>query len=165
MSSLVTDETAAQATQLSLCPYCNERPLVQRSDARTCGGDSCRRANRNGCTKLYRQTLEGKAAKAAQHKRWRATPAGKMASAVYGRRGKYGLEPDAYARLYIDQNGQCAICRIRPATAVDHDHGTDHVRALLCRSCNLGLGHFKDDVSSLLAAAAYVQRHASVSHA
>jgi hypothetical protein len=62
---------------------------------------------------------------------------------------KYGLDSDAYRRMLLDQDGECAICR-RPPNAVgplfiDHDHDNDEVRGLLCRSCNFGLGHFQDD--------------------
>src|SRR5947208_2912357 len=61
----------------------------------------------------------------------------------------YGLHSDDYHRMLVEQDGECAICR-RPSVSVgplfiDHDHDNNKVRGLLCNSCNLGLGNFKDD--------------------
>jgi hypothetical protein len=64
---------------------------------------------------------------------------------------RYRLSPDEYHRMLAEQNDVCAICRRHPVSVgplyVDHDH--DHpdkaVRGLLCKGCNFGLGHFKDD--------------------
>ena len=63
--------------------------------------------------------------------------------------GKYGLARGQRARMELEQGGLCAICRKRDSKgrklAVDHSHGTDQVRALLCRNCNVGIGHFSED--------------------
>lgn len=51
----------------------------------------------------------------------------------------YGLEAGEYARLLEAQDGRCAICTRHPRSrrlAVDHDHQTGRVRALLCYTCN-----------------------------
>lgn len=82
------------------------------------------------------------------------------------RASKYGLSIPEYKRLVEAQGGVCAICR-RPETAttkagtpkplsVDHDHDTGEVRGLLCSTCNVGIGMFKDDPSLLRLAAAYL---------
>ena len=53
------------------------------------------------------------------------------------------------------QNYCCAICETdKPGKRakrwfVDHDHKTNKVRKLLCHQCNLGLGHFKENVELL----------------
>ena len=39
---------------------------------------------------------------------------------------------------------------------IDHDHKTGEVRGVLCRSCNLGLGYFKDNVKLLNKAIKYL---------
>ena len=62
-----------------------------------------------------------------------------------------------------EQGGRCAICKTdQPGTPtgvwpVDHNHASKRVRALLCSSCNAGLGHFKDNPGLLRAAAIYVE--------
>lgn len=66
------------------------------------------------------------------------------------------------AELREKQGGCCAICGTPEAEAprkrlhVDHDHGTDTVRGLLCGRCNTGLGMFKDDPGRLAAAIEYL---------
>lgn len=60
------------------------------------------------------------------------------------------------------QGGRCALCGDVPADealCVDHDHATGAIRALLCRRCNLGLGHLRDDVELMRRAADYVEAH------
>jgi hypothetical protein len=71
----------------------------------------------------------------------------------------YGLEPAAYAQLVAEQEGRCSICRDEAALHVDHDHVTGKVRALLCGTCNRGLGHFKDNPVLLRAAITYLEAH------
>ncbi len=81
----------------------------------------------------------------------------------------YGITQADYDAMYEQQGGRCAICRgvkepWEPAggagrqrfLVVDHDHKTGRVRALLCWNCNCGIGHFREDRSIILAAAAYV---------
>ncbi len=61
---------------------------------------------------------------------------------------RYGLFPGEYARMLAEQDGRCAICMNRPAKqrlAVDHDHKTGKVRALICSRCNRALGQFEND--------------------
>ena len=47
--------------------------------------------------------------------------------------------------------------------SVDHCHSGGHVRGLLCNSCNIGLGMFKDNIESLKLedALAIVEKHKS----
>lgn len=83
----------------------------------------------------------------------------------YHIRTKYGIEPDVYDSLFASQGGVCAICKssspgqIRAKHLyIDHDHATGSIRGLLCHPCNAGLGKFRDNPSSLLAAIAYLER-------
>jgi hypothetical protein len=83
-----------------------------------------------------------------------------------------GMTIGAFDSLLASQGGVCAICR-NPETnidntgtgklrkmSVDHDHGTNAVRGVLCNTCNRGLGLFSDSADLLRAAAAYLERHA-----
>lgn len=72
----------------------------------------------------------------------------------------YGITPDEYFSLVDRQQGLCAICKGESKNlelCVDHDHVTGKVRGLLCRTCNLGLGHFKDNSQILSAAISYLR--------
>lgn len=78
---------------------------------------------------------------------------------------EYGLTFEQYQGMIHQQNDQCAIChcsaihRKSNSWHVDHDHQTGKVRGLLCKSCNTGLGQFKDDIALLEAAIKYLQKH------
>jgi hypothetical protein len=69
----------------------------------------------------------------------------------------YGLERTHYDALRLYQNDCCAICQGRMSPPhIDHCHKTGHVRALLCASCNFGLGNFKDSPKLLHKAMEYI---------
>lgn len=76
---------------------------------------------------------------------------------------EYKLTTDEWDALYDKQLGRCAVCLLTLAEAkkvcVDHDHETGKVRGLLCHGCNVGLGHFFDDVASLQRAITYLLEH------
>lgn len=67
---------------------------------------------------------------------------------------------ETYTILWEAQGGVCAICRqaepLNRRLALDHCHGTNRVRGLLCTHCNLALGLLDDDVQRLTAAIAYL---------
>lgn len=54
---------------------------------------------------------------------------------------------------------QCAICGESAVLFMDHCHESDLFRDMLCRSCNTGLGMFKDNPVLLEGAAAYLRLH------
>lgn len=71
------------------------------------------------------------------------------------------IPKDHYQSLLEAQNYSCAICGInaeetKQGLAVDHNHATDEVRGLLCMRCNIGLGYFKDNITSLTNAVNYL---------
>lgn len=78
---------------------------------------------------------------------------------------KFGIGRDDYERMLAEQNGKCAICGTgRPYPneriknfAVDHDHETGKIRALLCSTCNTGIGHLKHSPGILRKAATYLE--------
>jgi hypothetical protein len=69
----------------------------------------------------------------------------KRRCAVKARLAERGLTPQEHAELLAQQDGRCAICRQAAKLDLDHCHATGRTRGLLCRRCNLGLGHFEDD--------------------
>jgi hypothetical protein len=82
-----------------------------------------------------------------------------------------GVDAARYQEMLREQGGVCAICREperhrdglsgKPKDlAVDHDHVTGAVRALLCSACNTAIGLFNDDDALLAKAQAYVIQYA-----
>lgn len=90
--------------------------------------------------------------------RYRENPERKRAAL---RRSVYRLGPGQFEAMLARQDGRCAVCGDRPTAtlAVDHDHATGEVRGLLCRNCNQGLGHFRDDPQRLARAIDYLEWH------
>lgn len=83
---------------------------------------------------------------------------------------RYGLSQDEYNEQLEAQNGVCLICLRSPEEVgklhVDHDH--DHCgpnkscsycrRGLICKSCNVSLGAFDDDIDRIIRAAEYLKK-------
>lgn len=77
----------------------------------------------------------------------------------------HGIDPITYTKMLKEQKNSCAICKIpfedkllilsdgrritRYTAAIDHNHETGKIRGLLCNSCNVGLGYFKDNPTYL----------------
>jgi hypothetical protein len=106
------------------------------------GRARCLKCGRDAVKKSYHKHKEKQVARAREY-RANNPDAGREAKFKY----KYGISLFQYELLFKAQNGKCAICD-EPSKAtldVDHDHATGKVRGLLCRRCNLGIGHFCDD--------------------
>lgn len=95
-----------------------------------------------------------------------------LAGEASGGSGRHGLSTEQIESMRHRQQNRCSIClsELPLVPTVDHDHalaalhGHDPrrgcprcVRALLCRDCNLMLGHARDSVATLRAAVAYMQ--------
>lgn len=89
-------------------------------------------------------------------------------------RTKYNLSISDYDAMEQEQGGLCALChrpemttesgKAKRRLSVDHDHHTGAVRALLCITCNIGLGSFMDDPELLDAAASYLRHHRAIAN-
>ena len=75
-------------------------------------------------------------------------------------RWKYGITLEEYDLRFQGQGGACLICQ-EPLVApvIDHDHDLGHVRGILCRECNLGLGFFRDNPAVMRRAIKYLARN------
>lgn len=88
-------------------------------------------------------------------------------ASAYGRKNhlkrKFNLSSDEYSAMMVSQDGKCAICGLPSSPgkslAVDHNHTTGKIRGLLCTTCNLGLGSFKDNANLLQRASEYLLRY------
>ena len=88
---------------------------------------------------------------------------------------RYSLTLEGLNELYVQQEGKCPIClkelsnpTIEDATRwesnIDHDHNCcptettcgKCIRGLLCRDCNLLIGHAKDNLDTLKRAVEYL---------
>lgn len=64
----------------------------------------------------------------------------------------YRIREDRYADMFNQQTGNCACCGINQVyltrrLAVDHDHASGEVRALLCSNCNPAIGYVKESIA------------------
>lgn len=80
-----------------------------------------------------------------------------------------GLTIEQHDLMIKQQNNLCAICHLSEKRkgrtgditplAIDHCHITDKVRGLLCHSCNVALGSFRDSIELLQNAIEYLKKH------
>jgi hypothetical protein len=78
---------------------------------------------------------------------WRKSPDARLKQTIHRRNfnlAQFGLRVGDYDLMLAAQGGACAICRAGCPTgrrlAVDHDHASGRVRALLCFPCNARVG-------------------------
>lgn len=70
----------------------------------------------------------------------------------------YGITEEDYNRLFLEQEGCCAICgrhqiEFQRTLALDHSHKTGIIRGILCPPCNTRLGKYDDNPEFLRATA------------
>jgi hypothetical protein len=101
---------------------------------------------------------------AERQKEWRKNNPSRV---LKSRLKNYGLTPEQYFAMLVDQKFVCKICQrpervrnkdnqIKPL-AVDHCHKTGKVRGLLCQACNHAIGELNDDPQLCLRAAQYLE--------
>lgn len=77
--------------------------------------------------------------------------------------GTAGPYRQLYAEMFEKQKGLCGICgQAMKRPVLDHCHNSMEVRGLLCGSCNIGLGQFKDNPFFLKAALNYLENNAGI---
>ena len=99
--------------------------------------------------------------KKAVAKRWRQSPEGKRNQLKQDLKKRYNLTLEEYDDLLDKQGGVCYIClginKDGRRLAVDHNHLSGKVRKLLCMSCNLIIGHSKENIGILLKIVDYLK--------
>lgn len=70
------------------------------------------------------------------------------------------VTPESYTEAFRACEGKCEICgrKQRKKLAIDHNHTTKEFRGLLCTSCNVGIGMFKDSQELLELAKQYIKK-------
>lgn len=90
-----------------------------------------------------------------QKKRWkqRNPEKAKLQKKFEKIKSKYGITYEQYYSRLDLQNKLCKSCgdelKTDRGTHIDHCHNTGVVRGILCMSCNIILGHAKDDIERL----------------
>ena len=77
---------------------------------------------------------------------------------------RMGLSPGDYDAMFHNQSGVCDVCgaperRRGRSLAVDHNHATGVVRALLCHDCNIALGLLREQPEIARSLADYMEHH------
>ena len=111
--------------------------------------------------KIYYQKECKECNRKRKHK-WHQTEQGKRSSANTKLKNRFGITIDEYDKLVDYVDGKCqicgAICSINNhRLCIDHSHETGKIRGILCKSCNSGLGNFRDDPILLINAVKYIQ--------
>ena len=130
-----------------------------------CRCDACKRANNLACARRKRANVGLELPEGMAHGNKNSYQRGcrcdlcRRAHADYSAERGRARRSKRVAELMDSQQGYCACCRKKPAKLVmDHIHGTDHIRGLLCHSCNTGLGKLGDDIAGLQRAMDYLTR-------
>lgn len=142
----------------AVCSVCGPTDIYIRpgTTRRECG--TKRRADKRNYVLRNPLTETQRAARREWQRKYQATDRGRAYQQDYQRMYLYGITQDDFNQMWSDQGGKCAICHeAHEMLVTDHCHATGRVRGLLCRNCNFGLGHFRDDPASLLRAIEYLR--------
>lgn len=102
--------------------------------------------------KVYERTKAWRKANPAKHKEHQRKELLKR---------KFGITPEDYNKMFLDQEGKCLICLrhqrdLKLTLAVDHSHITGEIRGLLCHQCNHAIGLFYENKESIKRALEYL---------
>jgi hypothetical protein len=145
------------------CQLCAE----PKQSLRTLYCDGCAAGKAAEMHRRHAAKPETQARLKAKAARWNSDKQGRYSDYL---RRTYGISLQQMQQRLALQGGCCEICAkpifIRAGASgisradrccVDHDHKTGRLRALLCSSCNGGLGLFKDSGAALLSAVRYLR--------
>ena len=145
------------------CPRCGEtKPLSEFYPHRTCA--YCKACSVARANEWKENNFERRGEIARE---WTKNNPDKRREAVRRNalKKKYGMTTETFDKLIDEQGGKCAICQSPDPRAknwhIDHCHKQGHVRGLLCRPCNVGLGFAYDDPAILGSMIDYLERNNS----
>ena len=75
-------------------------------------------------------------------------------------KSKFGITLQQREGIFERFGHRCAICGTQPVRKhlhLDHCHETKQIRGPLCQRCNMGIGLFREDVTLMKAAIAYLE--------
>ena len=141
---------------------------VIKEPCKRCTGENVKR-KRAANPELFRKRERESAAR-----RFHVNGARKRERHRHNRLKEIGLTFSDLEKMLKDQNGGCAICNAkilatgpgrgsRNIACLDHNHANGALRGLLCHHCNTAIGLFKDSVSLLRNATAYLEAHSDES--
>jgi hypothetical protein len=113
--------------------------------------------NHRNCKKCHKKNVSN----------WQSNNKEKILSdgRVYNIKKRYGITQSDYDKMFIEQDGKCAICgssEIKRTNSkhfcIDHCHSTNKVRGLLCHDCNVILGKLNDNIDMCNSIIKYLQK-------
>jgi len=90
-----------------------------------------------------------------------------------GKVRKYGLTLEQFDEFIRACGGRCPLCNVefvassrsRECACIDHCHKSGKVRGVICKRCNIGIGHARENPEILKAWLSYITSHASSQNA
>lgn len=166
----LTEQKHGKIQYNCVCSVCNTLRTIP-------GYDLIKRVPNCTVCKLFSGEIKKREAKAAyyqrnktkirerENKRKLEFPISTESAREYGYRYNYGITISEYNEMYALQNGKCVICSVFKSIDgkrydrlyVDHNHENLKIRGLLCLSCNMGLGKFKENIEFLKNAVKYME--------
>ena len=120
------------------------------------------RAKKRESQRAWSQVPENRERLLKSNRERRSTEEGKAMVKNWRLKRDFGISLDDYNRMVESQEGCCLICKDFPpdksVLVVDHQHSSGNVRGLLCNSCNLLLGHARENCGILLSAVEYINQ-------
>jgi hypothetical protein len=114
-------------------------------------------------TRAWHEIPENRERTKANHERYKQDGRKAISNRRSHLKRKYGITLEEYEERLTAQGGVCAICRRPPrpdiSLHVDHNHVTGELRGLLCFSCNITVGHVREDADHLASIARYLDVH------
>lgn len=158
--SIPCRKTNSLKTYKKICPDCGktpaETPFGPNPNTIDKLSSVCRKCNSLRTKKL---TMDYDEEKIAEIKARKASDKYKNTYLLR----QFGITLEVFHKMKESQNDKCKICSTKfnseNIIQVDHNHDTGKVRALLCRNCNWGIGHFKDSPLLLTKAIEYIRKN------